>query len=191
MRIELYNVFTVSLPPLIQIWVHWEDDCCHDDPGETSSTTEDHWRTVLLSLWLGRYWLGCGSWNTANWLYWVCLSNNDDLFDKPSKEMLYILKTVTKPIFHSQACLYYYDAYWYQGYLWNYREDIPLPVLLKQCQSARLLWLSAGMKHTKYSTISIYPLWKFLEVSNGDGNLDEILVHRQPNGTDDIDNGGR
>ena len=47
--------------------------------------------------------------------------SNDDLFDKLS-EMLYILKDGHVNL-SSAKRVSYYDA-WYQGYPWNYREDI-------------------------------------------------------------------
>lgn len=98
--------------------------------------------------------------------------SNDDLFDKLS-EMLYILKDGHVNL-SSAKRVSYYDA-WYQGYPWNYREDILYQYYLGS--ASKDYYTSAGMKYKIFDNNIGYIRYESFSSGVGDGNLDEILVY--------------
>ena len=114
--------------------------------------------------------------------------SNDDLFDKLS-EMLYILKDGHVNL-SSAKRVSYYDA-WYQGYPWNYREDILYNYYLGSANSGYRT--SAGLKYKIFDNNIGYIRYESFSAGVGDGNLDEVLYYLQIcNGLiiDVRDNGG-
>ena len=96
--------------------------------------------------------------------------SNDDLFDKLS-EMLYILKDGHVNL-SSAKRVSYYDA-WYQGYPWNYREDILYQYYLGS--ASKDYYTSAGMKYKIFDNNIGYIRHESFSSRVGEGKLDEIL----------------
>lgn len=114
--------------------------------------------------------------------------SNDDLFDILS-QMLYILKDGHVNL-SSASRISYYDA-WYQGYPWNYREDILYNYYLGSANSGYRT--SAGLKYKIFDNNIGYIRYESFSAGVGDGNLDEVLYYLQIcNGLiiDVRDNGG-
>lgn len=113
---------------------------------------------------------------------------NDDLFDVLSN-MLYILKDGHVNL-SSAKRVSYYDA-WYQGYDWNYREDILYQYYLGS--ASKDYYTAAGMKYKIFDNNIGYIRYESFSDGIGNGNLDEILLYLAPcNGLiiDVRDNGG-
>ncbi len=113
---------------------------------------------------------------------------NEDLFDKLS-EMLFILKDGHVNL-SSASRTSYYDA-WYEGFPWNYREDILYQTYLGSASSGYRT--SAGMKYKIFDNNIGYIRYESFSSGVGNGNLDEILVYLSTcNGLiiDVRDNGG-
>ena len=92
--------------------------------------------------------------------------SNDDLFDKLS-EMLYILKDGHVNL-SSAKRVSYYDA-WYQGYPWNYREDILYQYYLGS--ASKDYYTSAGMKYKIFDNNIGYI--RYESFSSGVGDADQ------------------
>lgn len=97
---------------------------------------------------------------------------NEDLFEKLS-EMLYVLKDGHVNL-SSASRTSYYDE-WYQGYPWNYREDILYQHYLGSASSGYRT--SAGMKYKIFDNNIGYIRYESFSAGIGNGNLDEILVY--------------
>lgn len=97
---------------------------------------------------------------------------NDDLFDKLS-EMLYILKDGHVNL-SSAKRISYYDE-WYQGYDWNYREDILYQYYLGS--ASKDYYSSAGMKYKIFDNNIGYIKYESFSYGIGNGNLDEVLSY--------------
>ena len=113
---------------------------------------------------------------------------DEDLFDKLS-EMLFILKDGHVNL-SSASRTSYYDA-WYEGYPWNYREDILYQYYLGSASSGYRT--SAGLKYKIFDNNIGYIRYESFNDGVGDGNLDEVLVYLSTcNGLiiDVRDNGG-
>lgn len=113
---------------------------------------------------------------------------NDDLFDVLS-QMLYVLKDGHVNL-SSASRTSYYDA-WYQGYPWNYREDILYNHYLGSASSGYRT--SAGLKYKIFDNNIGYIRYESFSAGVGEGNLDEVLYYLQIcNGLiiDIRDNGG-
>ena len=100
--------------------------------------------------------------------------SNDDLFDILS-QMLYILKDGHVNL-SSASRISYYDA-WYQGYPWNYREDILYNYYLGSANSGYRT--SAGLKYKIFDNNIGYIRYESFSAGVGDGNLDEVLYYLQ------------
>ncbi|WP_303011697.1 S41 family peptidase [uncultured Bacteroides sp.] len=114
--------------------------------------------------------------------------SNDNLFDILS-EMLYTLKDGHVNL-SSASRISYYDA-WYQGYPWNYREDILYNYYLGSASSGYRT--SAGLKYKIFDNNIGYIRYESFSDGVGEGNLDEVLYYLQIcNGLiiDVRDNGG-
>lgn len=114
--------------------------------------------------------------------------SNDDLFDILS-EMLYVLKDGHVNL-SSASRTSYYDA-WYQGYPWNYREDILYNYYLGSASSGYRT--SAGLKYKIFDNNIGYIRYESFSDGVGEGNLDEVLDYLKTcNGLiiDVRDNGG-
>ena len=98
--------------------------------------------------------------------------SNDDLFDKLS-EMLYILKDGHVNL-SSASRTSYYDE-WYQGYPWNFREDILYNYYLGSASSGYRT--SAGLKYKIFDNNIGYIRYESFSYGVGDGNLDEVLSY--------------
>lgn len=112
----------------------------------------------------------------------------DDLFDILS-EMLYTLKDGHVNL-SSAKRVSYYDA-WYQGYEWNYREDILYQSYLGS--ASKDYYTSAGMKYKIFDNNIGYIRYESFSAGVGNGNLDEVLSYLSTcNGLiiDVRDNGG-
>jgi hypothetical protein len=113
---------------------------------------------------------------------------SDDLFDQLSK-MLYTLKDGHVNLVSSSR-VSYYDA-WYQGYPWNYRDDILYQYYLGTASSGYRT--SAGLKYKIFDNNIGYIRYASFGDGVGEGNLDEVLSYLAPcNGLiiDVRDNGG-
>lgn len=113
---------------------------------------------------------------------------DEDLFDKLS-EMLFILRDGHVNL-SSASRTSYYDA-WYEGYPWNYREDILYQYYLGSASSGYRT--SAGLKYKIFDNNIGYIRYESFNDGVGDGNLDEVLVYLSTcNGLiiDVRDNGG-
>ena len=113
---------------------------------------------------------------------------NNDLFDILS-EMLAILKDGHVNL-SSSLRVSYYDS-WYQGYPWNFREDILFDYYLGSASSGYRT--SAGMKYKIFENNIGYIRYENFSNGIGDGNLDEVLNYLSTcNGLiiDVRDNGG-
>ena len=91
--------------------------------------------------------------------------SNDDLFDILS-QMLYILKDGHVNL-SSASRISYYDA-WYQGYPWNYREDILYNYYLGSANSGYRT--SAGLKYKIFDNNIGYIRYESFSAGVGDGN---------------------
>lgn len=96
--------------------------------------------------------------------------SNDDLFNILS-QMLYVLKDGHVNL-SSAKRISYYDA-WYQGYPWNYREDILYNYYLGSASWD--YFTSAGMKYKIFDNNIGYIRYESFSAGVGDGNLDEVL----------------
>ena len=113
---------------------------------------------------------------------------DEDLFDKLS-EMLFVLKDGHVNL-SSASRTSYYDA-WYEGYPWNYREDILYTNYLGSASSGHRT--SSGLKYKIFDNNIGYIRYESFNDGVGDGNLDEVLVYLSTcNGLiiDVRDNGG-
>ncbi|WP_294478059.1 S41 family peptidase [uncultured Bacteroides sp.] len=113
---------------------------------------------------------------------------NDDLFSVLS-EMLYTLRDGHVNLSSAKRTSYY-DA-WYEGYDWNYREDILYQHYLGS--ASKDYYTSAGMKYKIFDNNIGYIRYESFGYGVGDGNLDEVLSHLSTcNGLiiDVRDNGG-
>ena len=114
--------------------------------------------------------------------------SDDDLFDILS-QMLYELKDGHVNL-SSSSRISYYDA-WYQGYPWNYREDILYNYYLGSASSGYRT--SAGLKYKIFDNNIGYIRYESFSAGVGDGNLDHVLDYlKLCNGLiiDVRDNGG-
>lgn len=112
---------------------------------------------------------------------------NDDLF-KVLSEMLYILKDGHVNLSSAKRTSYY-DA-WYEGYKWNFREDI-LHEYLGNASNGYLT--AAGLKYKIFDNNIGYIRYENFSYGVGNGNLDEVLKYLEVcNGLiiDVRDNGG-
>lgn len=114
--------------------------------------------------------------------------NDKDLFEILSK-MLYELKDghVNLSSAHRTS---YYDA-WYEGYPWNYREDILHNYYLGS--ASKDYYTAAGLKYKIFDNNIGYIRYESFSAGVGDGNLDEVLDYlKLCNGLiiDVRDNGG-
>lgn len=112
---------------------------------------------------------------------------NDDLF-KVLSEMLYILKDGHVNLSSAKRTSYY-DA-WYEGYEWNFREDI-LHEYLGNASNGYLT--AAGLKYKIFDNNIGYIRYENFSYGVGNGNLDEVLKYLEAcNGLiiDVRDNGG-
>lgn len=113
---------------------------------------------------------------------------DEDLFDKLN-EMLFVLKDGHVNL-SSASRTSYYDA-WYEGYPWNYREDILYQHYLGSASSGYRT--SAGLKYKIFDNNIGYIRYESFSDGVGEGNLDEVLVYLSTcNGLiiDVRDNGG-
>ena len=97
---------------------------------------------------------------------------DEDLFDKLS-EMLFVLKDGHVNL-SSPSRTSYYDA-WYEGYPWNYREDILYQHYLGSASSGYRT--SAGMKYKIFDNNIGYIRYESFNDGVGEGNLDEVLLY--------------
>lgn len=114
--------------------------------------------------------------------------SNDDLF-KVLSEMLYILKDGHVNLSSAKRTSYY-DA-WYEGYPWNYREDILYQHYLGSASTGYLS--AAGLKYKIFDNNIGYIRYENFSYGVGNGNLDEVLKYLEAcNGLiiDVRDNGG-
>ncbi|MDR0892589.1 MAG: S41 family peptidase [Mediterranea sp.] len=114
---------------------------------------------------------------------------SEDLFDQLS-QMLYILKDGHVNLVSSSR-VSYYDA-WYQGYPWNYRQDILYSDHYLGTASSGYR-TSAGLKYKIFDNNIGYIRYESFSDGVGEGNLDEVLSYLAPcNGLiiDVRDNGG-
>ena len=84
----------------------------------------------------------------------------------------------------------FYDE-WYQGYDWNYREDILYQTYLGSASSG--YYTAAGLKYKIFDNNIGYIRYESFSAGVGNGNLDEVLLYLSPcNGLiiDVRDNGG-
>lgn len=98
--------------------------------------------------------------------------SNDDLFDKLSA-MLYILKDGHVNL-SSASRTSYYDE-WYEGFPWNYREDILYNYYLGSASTGYRT--SAGLKYKIFDNNIGYIRYESFGYGVGDGNLDEVLSY--------------
>ena len=114
--------------------------------------------------------------------------SNDDLFDILS-QMLYILKDGHVNLSSAKRTSFYDD--WYQGYDWNYREDILYQTYLGSASSG--YYTASGLKYKIFDNNIGYIRYESFSAGVGNGNLDEVLLYLAPcNGLiiDVRDNGG-
>lgn len=95
---------------------------------------------------------------------------NDDLF-KVLSEMLYILKDGHVNLSSAKRTSYY-DA-WYEGYPWNYREDILYQYYLGSASTGYST--AAGLKYKIFDNNIGYIRYENFSYGVGNGNLDEVL----------------
>ena len=98
--------------------------------------------------------------------------SNDDLFDILS-QMLYILKDGHVNLSSAKRTSYY-DA-WYQGYDWNYREDILYQTYLGSASSG--YYTASGLKYKIFDNNIGYIRYESFSAGVGNGNLDEVLLY--------------
>ena len=110
--------------------------------------------------------------------------SNDDLFDILS-QMLYILKDGHVNL-SSASRISYYDA-WYQGYPWNYREDILYNYYLGSANSGYRT--SAGLKYKIFDNNIGYIRYESFSAGVGDGNLGVRTIASADTGTEGSDAG--
>lgn len=114
--------------------------------------------------------------------------SNDDLFDLLS-QMLYTLKDGHVNLSSAKRTSFYDE--WYQGYDWNYREDILYQTYLGSASSG--YYTAAGLKYKIFDNNIGYIRYESFSAGVGNGNLDEVLLYLSPcNGLiiDVRDNGG-
>ena len=97
---------------------------------------------------------------------------DEDLFDVLSN-MLFVLKDGHVNL-SSASRTSYYDA-WYEGYPWNYREDILYQYYLGSASSGYRT--SAGLKYKIFDNNIGYIRYESFSNGVGDGNLDEVLLY--------------
>ena len=98
--------------------------------------------------------------------------SNDDLFDILS-QMLYILKDGHVNLSSAKRTSFYDE--WYQGYDWNYREDILYQTYLGSASTG--YYTSAGLKYKIFDNNIGYIRYESFSSGVGDGNLDEVLLY--------------
>lgn len=98
--------------------------------------------------------------------------SNDELFDVLS-EMLYVLKDGHVNLSSSSRTSYYDE--WYQGYAWNYREDILYNYYLGSASSGYRT--SSGLQYKIFSNNVGYIRYESFSTAVGEGNLDEVLSY--------------
>lgn len=96
----------------------------------------------------------------------------DDLFDILS-QMLYILKDGHVNLSSAKRTSFYDE--WYQGYDWNYREDILYQTYLGSASTG--YYTSAGLKYKIFDNNIGYIRYESFSSGVGDGNLDEVLLY--------------
>ena len=94
--------------------------------------------------------------------------SNDDLFDILS-QMLYILKDGHVNLSSAKRTSFYDE--WYQGYDWNYREDILYQTYLGSASTG--YYTSAGLKYKIFDNNIGYIRYESFSSGVGDGNLDD------------------
>ena len=98
--------------------------------------------------------------------------SNDDLFDILS-QMLYILKDGHVNLSSAKRTSFYDE--WYQGYDWNYREDILYQTYLGSASTG--YYTSAGLKNKMIDNNIGYIRYESFIFLPGHGNLDEVLLY--------------
>ncbi len=98
--------------------------------------------------------------------------SNDDLFDILSN-MLYVLKDGHVNLSSAKRTSFYDE--WYQGYDWNYREDILYQTYLGSASKG--YYTSAGLKYKIFDNNIGYIRYESFSAGVGDGNLDEVLLY--------------
>lgn len=98
--------------------------------------------------------------------------STNDLFDILS-QMLYILKDGHVNLSSAKRTSFY-DA-WYQGYAWNYREDILYQTYLGSANNG--YYTAAGLKYKIFENNIGYIRYESFSNGVGDGNLDEVLLY--------------
>ncbi|MEY8685578.1 S41 family peptidase [Bacteroides sp. AN502(2024)] len=98
--------------------------------------------------------------------------SNDDLFDILSN-MLYVLKDGHVNLSSAKRTSFYDE--WYQGYDWNYREDILYQTYLGSASKG--YYTSAGLKYKIFDNNIGYIRYESFSSGVGDGNLDEVLLY--------------
>lgn len=120
--------------------------------------------------------------------YITSYMTDEDLFDVLS-EMLFELKDGHVNL-SSASRTSYYDA-WYEGYPWNYREDILYQNYLGSASAGYRT--SSGLKYKIFDNNIGYIRYESFNDAVGNGNLDEVLLYLSAcNGLiiDVRDNGG-
>ena len=98
--------------------------------------------------------------------------SNDALSDILS-QMLYILKDGHVNLSSAKRTSFYDE--WYQGYDWNYREDILYQTYLGSASTG--YYTSAGLKYKIFDNNIGYIRYESFSSGVGDGNLDEVLLY--------------
>ena len=101
--------------------------------------------------------------------------SNDDLFDLLS-QMLYTLKDGHVNLSSAKRTSFYDE--WYQGYDWNYREDILYQTYLGSASSG--YYTAAGLKYKIFDNNIGYIRYESFSAGVGNGNLDEVLLYLSP-----------
>ena len=98
----------------------------------------------------------------------------DAVHDKYSlSQMLYILKDGHVNLSSAKRTSFYDE--WYQGYDWNYREDILYQTYLGSASTG--YYTSAGLKYKIFDNNIGYIRYESFSSGVGDGNLDEVLLY--------------
>ena len=87
--------------------------------------------------------------------------------------MLYILKDGHVNLSSAKRTSFYDE--WYQGYDWNYREDILYQTYLGSASTG--YYTSAGLKYKIFDNNIGYIRYESFSSGVGDGNLDEVLLY--------------
>ena len=88
-------------------------------------------------------------------------------------QMLYILKDGHVNLSSAKRTSFYDE--WYQGYDWNYREDILYQTYLGSASTG--YYTSAGLKYKIFDNNIGYIRYESFSSGVGDGNLDEVLLY--------------